>query len=133
MQTEVMELAAYRLSKAEECLTDATEAFNQNRLANSINRSYYAILHATRALLALEGYDSKRHSTIIGYFNQNYVVTGKVEHVYHKMLASAFQVRNESDYNDFYVASREEARKQLDNATVFVEMVKGIIRAIVKN
>ena len=54
MQTEMVELSRYRMEKATECLADAQDAFEENRLANSINRSYYAFFHATRAILALE-------------------------------------------------------------------------------
>lgn len=32
------------------------------------------------------------------------------------MLADAFDIRNESDYNDFYIAAREDAQIQLDRA-----------------
>jgi uncharacterized protein (UPF0332 family) len=60
MQAEMVELAKYRIEKAKECLADAVDAFEESRLANSINRSYYAMFHATRALLALESFDSKK-------------------------------------------------------------------------
>ena len=85
----------------------------------------------TRALLALDGFDSKKHSTIIGYFNQHYVATGKVAVVYNKFLANAFQIRNETDYNDFYVVSRNEAKKQLDNAIEFTEFMAQYIQGLV--
>ena len=55
MQTEMLELSRYRAEKAHECLADSQAAFDEGRLATSINRSYYAMFHMTRALLALEG------------------------------------------------------------------------------
>ena len=100
MQAEIVQLAKYRLDKASECLSDAQVAFEEDRLANSINRSYYAVFHATRALLALDSFDSKKHSTIIGYFNQHYIATGKIEVVYYQQLSNAFRIRNKTDYDD---------------------------------
>ncbi len=123
----MLELAKYRLNKAQECLSDAQDAYEENRLANSINRSYYAIFHATRALLALDGLDSKRHSTIIGYFNQHYIATGKIAAQYYQILSNAFRVRNKTDYDDFYVVSRDEAWQQLDNASTFVALIKSFL------
>ncbi|HWR07348.1 HEPN domain-containing protein [Sporomusa sp.] len=124
MQAEMLELAKYRLNKAEECLADSQDAYEKDRLANSINRSYYAMFHATRALLALDSFDSKRYSAIIGCFNQHYIATGKIDTTYYQMLSNAFRVRNKTDYDDFYVVSRDEAQQQLENAISFIAMLK---------
>ena len=62
-------LANYRLSKSKSDL-NAAEILLKNKLySQSINRSYYAIFHAVRALLAFDKFDSKKHSGIIAYFN----------------------------------------------------------------
>jgi len=39
MQAEMLELAKYRMRKAKECLVGAQDAFEESRLANSINQS----------------------------------------------------------------------------------------------
>lgn len=92
-----------------------------------MNRSYYAIFHAVRALLAFDLFDSKRHTSIIGYFNQEYVTSGKIDKGYYKTLARAFDKRMKSDYHDFYVVSREEAKEQLDNAELFIGLIETYI------
>jgi uncharacterized protein (UPF0332 family) len=63
------------------------------KFSQSINRSYYAIFHATRALLALNKFDTKKHSGVIAYFNQNYIKTGKIEVKYGKILTLAENIR----------------------------------------
>lgn len=88
------------------------------------------MFHMTRALLALDGFDSKKHSTIIGYFNQHYIASEKIDVVYNKFLSNAFQIRNQSDYNDFYVVSRNETEKQLRNAIQFNEFMTQYIREL---
>ena len=127
MEADKLVLTKYRMEKARECLLDAKKALEENRLANSINRSYYSMFHATRALLAMDSFDSKKHSSIIGYFNQHYIATGKIDHSYHQMLANSFRVRNKTDYDDFYVVSKDEAIQQLDNAGVFTEFMEKYI------
>lgn len=132
MQAEMLELAKYRMEKAKECLLDAQDAFEKSRLANSINRSYYAMFHATRALLAVESFDSKKHSSIIGYFNQHYIANGRIDLKYYRMLSNAFRVRNKSDYDDFYIVSKDEAQKQLEQAGVFIDFMMSFIKHIIQ-
>jgi uncharacterized protein (UPF0332 family) len=120
-------LSSYRLEKAKEELQTANINFNHNKISQSVNRSYYAIFHAVRALLAYELFDSKRHSAIIAYFNQNFVANNLIDKAYYKILAAAFDIRLKCDYQDFYVVSKEEAKRQLDNATQFINHVEQYI------
>jgi len=43
------------------------------------------------------------------------------------MLAAAFDIRLKCDYQDFYVVSKEEAKKQLDNASEFINHIEQYI------
>jgi len=78
MQPERSALCEYRMENAETDLSDAKANLENKRYKVAINRSYYAIFHAVRAVLALSGFDSKRHSTIIGYFHQKFISDGKI-------------------------------------------------------
>ena len=60
-----MELAKYRLAKSGECSAAANSLLMDGLYAHSVNRSYYAIFHAIRAVLALMGVDFKKHSGVI--------------------------------------------------------------------
>ena len=73
---EHIDLALYRMDKAEEALTDAQDALRQGKCANAANRSYYAFFHAVRALFALEAKDFRKHSGVIANFQKDYVKTG---------------------------------------------------------
>lgn len=48
-------LADYRIKKAKEIFEEAKFNFENGKYATSVNRSYYAILNAVRALLILKG------------------------------------------------------------------------------
>ncbi len=120
-------LSEYRLNKAKEELQTAALNLEHEKLTQSINRSYYAIFHAARALLAFDLFDSKRHSAIIAYFNQKYIATGKIDNRFYKMLAAAFDIRQKCDYQDFYVISKIETQMQLDNAGQFIDCIEKYI------
>ena len=47
-------------------------------------------------------------------------------------LQKAEQIRNASDYDDFYIASKEESRQQVENAAYFFEKVKEYLNTIAK-
>lgn len=125
------DLAKYRLKRAEEDLKGAEVLLDNNLYKQSINRSYYAIFHATRALLALDKFDYKKHSGVIAYFNKNYVANGKIEKEYSKILMRAHKLRNKGDYTDFFIASREDAKKLLIDAKTFFEKIEAYIQTVI--
>jgi uncharacterized protein (UPF0332 family) len=118
-----LELSNYRLEKAKECLTVADENLQNRHCADSVNRSYYAIFHALRAVLALDKIDYKKHSAIIAKFRELYIKNGIFTADTSRMIGQAFEVRNSSDYDDLYVVSIEEAATQLHNARIVLDSV----------
>lgn len=121
MDNMILELAKYRLEKAKDDFEASKILLENGLLSQSLNRSYYSIFHAVRSILAFEQFDSKKHSGIIAYFNQNFVNKGIFDKTYSKILMGAELIRNKSDYNDFYIASKDDAEKQLKNAERFIE------------
>ena len=115
------DLAKYRLEKAKECLRVAEYLIEPGEYLSVWNRAYYSIFHSVRAIFAIEGVDRKKHSGVISYFQQNYVKTGIFDKEYSAIVQEAFEVRQESDYEDFYVISKEEAMIQFENAKKFVD------------
>lgn len=69
----------------------------------------------------MEGVDFSKHAGVISYFQKNYVKSGIFEKEYSKILAEAFEIRSESDYDDYYVISKEEAEEQIQNAQFFFD------------
>ena len=125
----VIDLSKYRMTKALEDLDTSEILFKNRKYSQSINRSYYAMFHAVRALLAFDKFDSKKHSGIISYFNTKYVKSGIFEVEYSKMLTTAFKIRNDSDYKDFYIITRQDSYLQLNNAKKFIPRIKEYIES----
>jgi len=120
-------LAKYRLEKGDIELEIAKNLFKDNYFAKSLNSSYYSMFHATRALLAFEKVDSKKHSGLINFFNNLFIRNGKIEQIYFTFLSTAFNIRQQSDYKDFYIATKEDAERQIQNAELFVKMIKSYL------
>lgn len=119
-----VDLCQYRMRQAEESLIVAEECCNNKHYKDSINRSYYAAFYAVKALLAIKEIDFKRHKDVMAYFNKNYVATGLFPKELGKRLGKAQQKRERSDYDDFYVASEDEAMEQVETARMAIMLIK---------
>ena len=123
MVGSLTELSAHRFGRAKEELQTAELLMQSGSYRQSINRSYYAIFHAVRAVNALDGFDSSKHSGVIAHFNQQYVKTGVFEKTASKIIRGASELREQADYEDFYSATKDEAASVLDGAHGLIEMV----------
>ena len=91
---------------------------------DAINRAYYAAFYAIKAVLAIESVDIKRHKDVVAYFNQHYVATELFPRECGRTLARLQRKREVSDYDDFYIASVEEAQEQIEIAVLITAEVK---------
>lgn len=123
MAGSLTELSAHRFNRAKEELQTAELLMKNESYRQSINRSYYAIFHAVRAVNALDGFDSSKHSGVIAHFNQQYVKTGVFEKEASKIIRSASELREQADYEDFYSATKEEAASVFNGAQGFIDMM----------
>lgn len=123
-------LSNHRLETSSEKVKASGILLQNGMYKDSIGRSYYAIFSATRALLALDCVDFSKHAGVIAYFQKNYVKEGLFEKKYSKIIQTAFQIRNRSDYDDYFIVSKDEAQEQLNFAQDFLEAVKKYINSI---
>ena len=82
-----------------------------------------------KALLATEQIEVTTHNGGLKQFNYCFIYSGDgtfTPEDYQK-IASAEQIRNASDYDDFYVASKEETRRLLESTEYIVEKIGSYI------
>ncbi len=118
------DLVQYRLANAEEKLESAKVLLDAGHYKDSVGRSYYAIFTAVRAILAKDKVDFSKHAGVIAYFQKEYVKTGIFDKQYSKYLQSAFQIRNNCDYDDFFIASRQDAEEQYEKAVNMLRVIR---------
>ena len=73
-------LSQARLEHAVECLSAARNLLETGNYKSAANRSYYAVFHAMRAVLAFDEIDMKRHSGVISEFRRRYIKTEILKH-----------------------------------------------------
>lgn len=118
------ELMKYRLESAKERLNAAKVLLECGSYKDSIGRSYYAMFTAVRALLAKDGVDYSKHAGVISYFQKEYIKAERFDKKYSKYLSQAFQIRNNTDYSDFFVVSQSDATEQYSKALEFLGVIE---------
>ena len=76
-----------------------------------------------RAVLAFDETDMKRHSGVISEFRRRYIKTEIFETRMSEIISVLFDVRTDSDYDDFFVISKADTAAQIENAAYFVDHI----------
>ena len=82
-----------------------------------------------RAVLVLDHFDSRKHSGIIAEFRRRYIATKIFDVEMSDFVGLASDIRNASDYNDFFIISKSETKTQIENAEFFVHAVSEYLKA----
>ena len=128
MEREIVnKLSHARFEKAEECLASARALTNTADYRGAANRLYYAIFHAMRAVLAYNGVDMRNHGGIIGEFRRLYIKNNLLDKELSQTITDLFDIRTDSDYEDFFVISKEEILLQTSRAEAFLIAIKAYL------
>jgi len=119
-----IDLVKYRLETAKNDLKAAKLLIEAKEYRASNNRAYYAIFHAISAILALDEKAYKKHKDAIGNFNKDYVKTEIFPREMGKKISRAEEIRHASDYDDFFIATREKSQEQIETAEELIKMVE---------
>ena len=118
------DLVLYRLETARNDLKSARALFSIEDYKGANNRAYYSIFHAINAVHAVSGKAYKRHKDAVANFNKDYVKTSVFPREMGRKIGQAEEIRHASDYDDFYIASREKANEQFQTAELVINEVK---------
>jgi uncharacterized protein (UPF0332 family) len=117
-------LARWRLESAKALLAEARGSLKSRGYPGAINRAYYAMFKAVRALLALKRVDSKTHQAAFLLFQKHYVKTGLFPRELAELAKRAKGIREVTDYDDYITVTAEDARREVSAAAKFVAAVE---------
>ena len=122
------DLVLYRIETSKSDIKAAEILLNAREFRGANNRAYYGIYRAVSAIHALDGNAYKRHKDALANFNKNYVKTEIFPRKLGKRIVESEEIRHASDYDDFYIATREEAEEQIQTAKELVKLVEEYVR-----
>ena len=118
------DLVLYRIETAKSDIRAAEILLSAKEFRGANNRAYYGIYHAISAVHALDGNAYKRHKDALANFNKNYTKTEIFSRKLGKKIVESEEIRHASDYDDFYIATREEAEEQILTARELINQVE---------
>lgn len=126
-----VELARYRMGKAHKLLQDAIALFNSGSYESSINRSYYALLTASRSLLILRGIDPETHEGVKTLLSKEFIKAGLLPREFGETFRSIQARRVDSDYGDYIEIGVDEASDSLRRAQEFVKKTGEVLNNMI--
>lgn len=112
------------LERADDCIADAELLLAASRLGAAVNRAYYAMFHGATAALLHQGITRHSHQGVIAAFGQVFAKPGLIDVRFHRYLADAFDLRQDSDYLPIVRLRDEKVQEILDRAREFVAVCR---------
>lgn len=117
----------YRLERAYQALEEARSTVKNGFLNLAANRLYYALYYAASALLISKGIPTKTHAGIMTQFHLHLVKTSIVSIDDGKLFRTMYNLRQESDYEDFIEVHAEDIDELMPKVVDLVEKLKNLI------
>ncbi len=111
-----------------EMFSDAQLMYKSKRYKSCVNRAYYAMFHAVKAILSLKGIDCKTHMGALNKFGQYIVKKGILNEKFAKSLHRSYRLREKSDYAPIFEITKGEAQQVVADADAFVKGVASLLK-----
>lgn len=125
-------LSDHRFQKSKEALSDADINFAGGIYKTSVNRSYYAVLHAARSLLIIKGVDPLRHEGVITMLSLHFIKSNMLSTETARIFKHLLSLRTDVDYGDFEVITAQDAEDALKEAKRFIEIIEPVREQLIK-
>ena len=106
----------------------AASTYEQGRYyADAISRSYYAVMHASKAALQLYDVDVNRHRALGGLFGQHIVNRNLLQAELSREIGRLSELRNDADYEVEMVFGEADARAAYQRAAAFLDRIRALL------
>ena len=117
------------LLHADICIKSAKLNLEHDIIDACVNRMYYAVFHAARALVLSKDIVPKSHKGVYTMLSKEFVATGTVSKEMGKMYFSLMDMRATADYGYFASLTEEEVLTYLPQVEAFVARAKALLDA----
>ena len=117
------DISQKELIRAKKALLAAKTLLENQLYEDCVSRAYYAVLHAAKAALAIEGVEPQSHHAVRRMFGLHLVKTGKIEKEFARILTAEQEDREIGDYDIHIEIEQDTALKRVRDAEKFVERI----------
>lgn len=118
------ELTEYRILRSDEALIEAKELFVNKHFNTAISRCYYSCFYILLAYMAKENISASTHNGVKTKFNQLLVKEGIISEDLAVFFNQLFNMRQKSDYQDFFSFEELTAEEVIEKTELFIENVE---------
>jgi uncharacterized protein (UPF0332 family) len=120
-------LINHRISKADDAVRDVEFLIKSKRPLLATNRIYYGIFYILSALSLKHDFHTSKHQQLIGWFNKEFVASGRLDSRYGKIIHNAFKNRSTGDYDDFAEFDEEEVKDSFEEMKEFIDAIRSML------
>lgn len=120
-------LIEYRVNQARETVNEADLMIKNSCFRAAINRIYYGMFYMLLALSLKHEFATSKHQQLIGWFNKNFILTGKINKKYGKILRKAYQNRVKGDYEPIVKFDEETVKSMFADMKEFIDKIMKVI------
>jgi len=120
------QLSNVRMQRAYEFLADAKANLSKGRFKTAVNRSYYAVLSAVRALLILEGANPETYEDTVTLLSLRLIRPKILPIEVVKQVKILYSRRTDVDYGDFATINKEEAVDSVEKAEGLIKSIENV-------
>ncbi len=125
MKEDLEAILKYRIQQAEDSIKEAEILFHSGGSFRSIiNRSYYAMFYSVLALICKKGMGTSKHYGVLSIFDKEYVKKKIFPTEMSKLFHRSFYLRQQCDYEEFSLISKDETIDIMNGAKDFLEKIK---------
>ena len=124
-------LIMLRLKRAKDSLNSAVLLLNADFCKDASIFSYYTILHAMRAMLIADGFDSKKQTEIITGFGKNYIKNNIFPKDFSVMIGETYDMMVSCEYDAFFIIAKEDVALQIENAKTILAAIEAYIATLI--
>ena len=135
LDVEKIITAKTRISQAEDKLELAEYCVKNHKYRDAASNMYYAIFNLCRAIINLDGFDTRSHHNLIGYFNYEYIHKREVfsDNSLASKIHALFNTRGQADYEMYFNGTEENMSEKLKEVKyIYSELMDYINSVIVK-
>lgn len=119
-------IANYR-EKARKIEAEIPLLLANHQLFTAVNRIYYGIYYMLSALALKHGFNTSKHTQLIGWFNKNFVKPEKIKSQYTRYIQEAFEKRMKGDYEILTSFSESEVADLFDKMKETLQAIEELL------
>lgn len=121
------QLINYRLVQSRECVEEVAFQIKNGKYKTAVNRIYYGMFYSLLALSLKYGFETSKHLQLLGWFNNNFIRTGKLSIELGKVVNKSYILRKESDYEPFVTYEEPQISGLYQEMKEFINSVERLI------